>query len=88
VDLRYSASDEAFRKELRAWLADAVPAHGPRPSERVDWDARCAYDQSWQRKLYDAGYAGINWPKQYGGRDASLTEQLIYHEETARAPAH
>jgi alkylation response protein AidB-like acyl-CoA dehydrogenase len=88
VDLRYSASDEAFRKELRAWLADAVPAHGPRPSERADWDARCAYDQSWQRKLYDVGYAGINWPKEYGGRDASLTEQLVYFEETtvARAP--
>ena len=87
MDLRYSASDEAFRKELRAWLADAVPAHGPRPSERADWEARCAYDQGWQRKLYDAGYAGINWPKQYGGRDASLTEQLVYFEETTRARA-
>jgi alkylation response protein AidB-like acyl-CoA dehydrogenase len=87
VDLRYSDSDEAFRRELRVWLADAVPAHGPAPSEKEDWDARRVYDTVWQRKLYDAGYAGINWPKQYGGRDASLTEQLIYHEETARARA-
>jgi hypothetical protein len=63
------------------------PRTGPRPSERADWEARCAYDQGWQRKLYDAGYAGINWPKQYGGRDASLTEQLVYFEETTRARA-
>jgi alkylation response protein AidB-like acyl-CoA dehydrogenase len=87
VDLRYSASDEAFRKELRAWLADAVPAHGAEPNEWTDWEARCEYDQSWQRKLYEAGYAGINWPKEYGGRDASLTEQLVYYEEIARAGA-
>ncbi|MGI9591545.1 MAG: acyl-CoA dehydrogenase family protein, partial [Myxococcota bacterium] len=78
MDLRYSDSDEAFRKELRAWLADAVPAHGPSPGERSDWDARRAYDTAWQKKLYEAGYAGINWPKEYGGRDASLTEQLVY----------
>jgi alkylation response protein AidB-like acyl-CoA dehydrogenase len=87
VDLRYSDSDQAFRKELRAWLESEVPAHGPTPSERADWDARCAYDTGWQRKLFDAGYAGINWPKEYGGRDASLTEQLVYYEETARAHA-
>jgi alkylation response protein AidB-like acyl-CoA dehydrogenase len=87
VDLRYSDSDEAFRRELRAWLADAVPAHGPAPSERSDWSERREYDCAWQRKLFDAGYAGINWPKEYGGRDASLTEQLVYYEETARAHA-
>ena len=87
MDLRYSESDEAFRRELRAWLADAVPAHGPAPSERSDWSLRREYDCAWQRRLYDAGYAGINWPKEYGGRDASLTEQLVYYEETARARA-
>jgi alkylation response protein AidB-like acyl-CoA dehydrogenase len=87
VDLRYSDSDEAFRKELRAWLAEAVPAHGPAPAERSEWAAQREYDCSWQRKLYDAGYAGINWPKEYGGRDASLTEQLVYYEEVARAHA-
>ena len=86
MDLRYSESDEKFRAELRAWLAEAVPAHGPAPP-RHDWAARRAYDTSWQRKLHDAGYAGINWPRAYGGRDASLTEQLVYHEECARATA-
>ncbi|NRA07769.1 MAG: acyl-CoA dehydrogenase family protein [Myxococcales bacterium] len=86
MDLRYSDSDEAFRKELREWLAEAVPAHGS-PPDAADWAGRRAYDTGWQRKLYDAGYAGINWPKEYGGRDASLTEQLVYYEESARARA-
>ena len=84
MDLRYSASDERFRRELRAWLADAVPKHGAPPPSH-DWPARVAYDTGWQRKLFDAGYAGINWPKAYGGRELSATEQLVYYEETARA---
>jgi alkylation response protein AidB-like acyl-CoA dehydrogenase len=86
VDLRYSASDEAFRKDLRAWLAEAVPAHGAGPSEG-DWAARRDYDTGWQRKLFDAGYAGIGWPTEYGGRGAELSEQLVYYEEIARARA-
>ncbi len=86
MDLRYSKEDEKFRAELRAWLNEAVPVHGKPPS-KADWPARRAYDTGWQRKLFDAGYAGINWPEEYGGRDASLTEQLVYYEEIARAGA-
>ncbi len=87
MDLRYSESDESFRKDLRAWLAEAVPAHGKPPPIRGNWEARRDYDTAWQRKLFDAGYAGINWPREYGGRDASLPEQLVYYEEIARAKA-
>jgi alkylation response protein AidB-like acyl-CoA dehydrogenase len=86
LDLRYTESEEKFRTELRAWLAEAVPAHGA-PPPAADWAARRAYDTGWQRKLFDAGYAGINWPAAYGGRDASLSEQLVYYEEVARAAA-
>ena len=86
MDLRYSQADEKFRKDLRAWLAEAVPAHGA-PPDKSDWSGRRAADTAWQRKLFEAGYAGINWPKAYGGRDASLTEQLVYYEEIARAKA-
>ena len=86
MDLRYSDSDEKFRTELRAWLAAEVPAHGPAPPAD-DWPARRAYDTGWQRKLFDAGYAGINWPKAFGGRGASLIEQLVYYEEISRARA-
>jgi alkylation response protein AidB-like acyl-CoA dehydrogenase len=86
VDLRYTEAEEQFRKELREWLAQALPELPPKP-ESDDWPARRAYDTGWQRMLFDAGYAGINWPKEYGGRGASLTEQLIYLEETTLAGA-
>lgn len=86
MDLRYTADEQRFRDELADWLAAEVPAYGPPPSVH-DWDARRRYDTGWQRKLFDAGYAGINWPKAFGGRDASLVEQLIYFEEIAKANA-
>jgi alkylation response protein AidB-like acyl-CoA dehydrogenase len=86
VDLTYSDEDEAFRAELRAWLEVEVPAHGP-PPPPGDWPARRAYDTGWQRKLHDAGYAGVHWPKEYGGRGLPVTQQLVYLEEYARADA-
>jgi alkylation response protein AidB-like acyl-CoA dehydrogenase len=86
MDLRYSDSDERFRGEVRGWLAEAVPAHGP-PPPPGDWPARRAYDTSWQRKLYDAGYAGVAWPEEFGGRGLPVTQQLVYLEEYARAGA-
>jgi alkylation response protein AidB-like acyl-CoA dehydrogenase len=86
MDLRYSDADEAFRAELRAWLTSTLAAL-PEPPARDDWPARVRYDTDWQRRLFDAGYAGINWPKAYGGRDASPSEQLVFHEETTRAKA-
>ena len=86
MDLRYTAEEQKFRDELAAWLAEEVPKHGTAPAVD-DWDSRRAYDTGWQRKLFDAGYAGINWPKEYGGRDATLIEQLIYFEEIAKANA-
>jgi alkylation response protein AidB-like acyl-CoA dehydrogenase len=86
LDLRYSEADEKFRAELRAWLAREVPRHGAPPPAH-DWTARRAYDTGWQKKLFEAGLAGINWPKAYGGRDATLTEQLVWYEEIARAEA-
>jgi alkylation response protein AidB-like acyl-CoA dehydrogenase len=86
VNLRDSPAEEKFRAELRAWLASAVPAHGARPPSG-DWRARREYDTSWQRRLHDAGYSGVSWPAEHGGRGATLTEQLVYHEEIARAGA-
>ena len=86
MDLSYSDQDEAFRAELRAWLELEVPAHGPAP-RAGDWPARRAYDTAWQRKLCDAGYAGVHWPKEFGGRGLPVTQQLVYLEEYARAGA-
>jgi alkylation response protein AidB-like acyl-CoA dehydrogenase len=86
VDLRYSESDERFRAEFRAWLEKAVPAYGDPPAAS-DWPARRAYDTGWQRQLHEAGYACIDWPVEYGGRNACPTEQLVYYEEIGRAKA-
>jgi len=86
MDLRYTKEEEAFRGELRGWLEEVVPTLPAKPRED-DWQARRAYDTGWQRMLFDAGYAGINWPKEFGGRGATPTEHLIYIEETERARA-
>jgi len=86
MDLRYSREDEAFRAEVRAWLEKEVPAHGP-PPPSDDWPARRAYDTAWQRKLHDAGLAGLAWPAEFGGRGLPISQQLVYLEEYARAGA-
>ncbi|HMC71462.1 MAG TPA: acyl-CoA dehydrogenase family protein, partial [Mycobacteriales bacterium] len=86
MDLRYSSAELAFRDELREWLARTLPTLPPKP-DADDWPARRAYDTSWQRLLHDAGYAGINWPREFGGRGATPTEHLIFLEESERAGA-
>ncbi len=86
MDLHDSQSDAAWRMRLRAWLETEVPRHGPAPAASASVERR-AYDTDWQRKLYDAGYAGLGWSKAFGGAEAALAEQLIYYEETARAGA-
>lgn len=86
MDLTYSEEEEAFRARLRAWLSTALPELPPRP-DPLDWPARRAYDTAWQRMLYDAGYAGLHWPEEAGGRGATPTQHLIYLEETEKAGA-
>ncbi|HKY16865.1 MAG TPA: acyl-CoA dehydrogenase family protein [Microthrixaceae bacterium] len=86
MDLRYSPEDEAFRFEVRDWLETNVADHGP-PPPPGDWPARRAYDTAWQRRLFDAGYAGLAWPVDAGGRGLPITQQLVYLEEYARANA-
>lgn len=75
-----------FRLRLRAWLDEAV-ADLPATPDPSDWEARRSYDGTWQRRLYDAGYAGINWPSEHGGLGATPAEHLIFLEETYRARA-
>jgi len=86
MDLRYTAAEQAFRDELRRWLTSVLPVVGP-PPPHDDWPARRAYDLRWQRLLFDAGYAGVDWPAEGGGRGASPVEQLIFKEECERAGA-
>ncbi|WP_455360812.1 acyl-CoA dehydrogenase [Streptomyces sp. SYSU K21746] len=86
MDLTYTEEEEDFRARLREWLADVLPTLPPKPSPD-DWPGRRAYDLGWQRRLYDAGYAGLHWPVEVGGRGATPTRHLIFLEETERAGA-
>jgi hypothetical protein len=86
MDLRYSDVDEAFRGELQEWFAREVPAYGP-PPRPGDWAVRRAYDTGWQRRLHEAGYAGLNWPVEYGGRGLPASQQLVFLEEYAASGA-
>ncbi|MER6697184.1 acyl-CoA dehydrogenase family protein [Streptomyces griseus] len=86
MDLAYTEAEEEFRRRLREWLAAVLPGLPPKPSPD-DWPARRAYDTAWQRMLYDAGYAGLHWPADAGGRGATPTQHLIYLEETEKAGA-
>ena len=86
MDLRYTAAEQNFRSDLRSWLAATLPGVGA-PPPHDDWPARRAYDLHWQRLLFDAGYAGVDWPSEGGGRGASPVEQLIFKEECERAGA-
>ncbi|RII11767.1 Acyl-CoA dehydrogenase [Streptomyces sp. YIM 130001] len=86
MDLDHSEEDEEFRARLREWLGKVLPALPPKP-DPTDWPGRRTYDLGWQRTLYDAGYAGLHWPVDAGGRGATPTQHLIYLEETERAGA-
>ncbi|WP_030326393.1 acyl-CoA dehydrogenase family protein [Streptomyces sp. NRRL B-3229] len=77
---RDSGTDEEFRTRLRAFLAEHHP--GRRPEGRAE---RLAWQKKWLATLYDSGYAGPSWPREYGGMDLPFTRQVIYQEEYARA---
>jgi alkylation response protein AidB-like acyl-CoA dehydrogenase len=84
VDLTYTRQEEAFRAEAREWLRANVPAQ-PLPSgDTRDGFARHV---AWERRLHEAGWAVVSWPRRYGGRDASLWEWLLFEEEYHAAGA-
>jgi alkylation response protein AidB-like acyl-CoA dehydrogenase len=86
MDLRYTDDEHAFRMDLRSWLAATLPGLPPKPAVD-DWPGRRDYDTRWQRLLFDAGYAGVDWPVEGGGRGASPVEQLLFKSELERAHA-
>jgi len=86
MDLNLTTDELQFRDELRAWLASNVPEEWDEVREE-SLEERFDFLKSWQRKLYEAGWAGISWPKEYGGRGASLMEQVIFWQEMAQAGA-
>src|SRR5262249_42579632 len=89
MDLKETPEEEAFRRTIRHWLETHLPAgwgtaayHAPEtPAEQV------TFARWWQETLHGGGWAGITWPVEYGGRGASVVEQLLYNEEYARLRA-
>src|SRR4030095_13916975 len=91
MDFEYSPEQEAFRKEFRGWLEANLPpelclddaADDRVPADRETYERR----RAWQKTMHAAGWVGIAWPTEYGGRGASLIERVIWDEEYSRARA-
>ena len=91
MDFQYTPEQDAFRLRVRSWLAEHLPSElkvEDAMDERVApnreiFDRRMA----WHKQLYQAGWIGLAWPKEYGGQGAELMEQIIYNEEYAHARA-
>ncbi|MEO1271103.1 MAG: acyl-CoA dehydrogenase family protein [Myxococcota bacterium] len=90
MDLKFSTQEEAFRDEVRDWLETHLSgefAHlrgrGGPGDEHETFEDRVA----WEQKLGEGGWIGLGWPKAYGGREATLMEQVIFNEEYSRARA-
>ena len=80
MDLTLAPEEQAFRDEVRGWLEANDPGREPEGDQ-----AGFEFRRDWQRKLYEAGWAGVSWPQEYGGRGATLVEQAIFNEEVVRA---
>jgi len=86
VDFSYPPEVEQFRKELRAWLAANLSQEVVAAGRGRDPDTFETL-RAWDATLADAGWGAVSWPQEYGGRGASVLEQLAYAEETTRARA-
>jgi alkylation response protein AidB-like acyl-CoA dehydrogenase len=86
MDLRLTLEEIAFRDEFRAWLSANVPEDWPEWREKP-LEESFPYLCKWQNKLYAGGWAAVSWPKEYGGRSATLMQQSIFWEEMARVEA-
>ncbi|HVO26665.1 MAG TPA: acyl-CoA dehydrogenase family protein [Candidatus Margulisiibacteriota bacterium] len=89
MDLSYTPEQETFRRKVRAWIKANLPPR-EKDSSGIEYGdpKRIAALKAWQRKLYDAGYVAMGWPKEYGGHEADVVQQTIVNEELllARAP--
>lgn len=89
MDFSFTPSEEAFRNELRSWLEENLPEGWIEGTYTIPVEEKEneKFLRDWQRKLSEGGWAGISWPKKYGGRGATLIEEVIYEEEMARVKA-
>ncbi|MFD3533854.1 acyl-CoA dehydrogenase family protein [Streptomyces sp. NPDC058664] len=84
MDLDFSAAEDAFRAEARAWLTAHVPAT-PLPS--LETEEGFAAHRTWERTLFDDRWSAVSWPEEYGGRGTSILQWLVFEEEYYAAGA-
>jgi alkylation response protein AidB-like acyl-CoA dehydrogenase len=89
MDLRFTAEQEKFRAEVRAWLAANLerPWNQELRDPKHDADSLVELRRAWQKKLHAAGFLGMGWPPEWGGRGATAVEEAIFQEELALADA-
>ena len=87
MDLNLTAEQKTFRDELAVWLKANVPSDWETHRLHDTMHDRFAFLRVWQKRVFEAGWAGVAWPKEFGGRGAGLMEQVIFTEEMAKAGA-
>lgn len=87
MDFSFTEGELAFQQELRAWLEDNLPEGWLEGKRVIPEDDNGSFLREWQAKLAEGGWAGISWPKEYGGRGATLMQEVIYEQEMARVKA-
>ena len=91
MDFAFAPEDEDFRADLRGWLDANLPEfleQGEIGPPQEDPTLRTMQRrQAWQRRLHEGGWAAINWPREWGGREATIMQNFVYSEEMARAKA-
>ncbi len=89
MDFSFSPAEEKMRQELRQWLEQHLPEGWLEGKTTLPEDPyeRAQFLRQWQRTLYEGGWAGVSWPKEYGGRGATLMEEVVYEQEMARVKA-
>ena len=86
MDLSLTPDQETFRATVRAWLTQSIPRDWkPMGSSEIPRKEQYELLRSWQRSLFEAGFIGLTWPKEYGGRGLTFMEELILQQETALA---
>jgi alkylation response protein AidB-like acyl-CoA dehydrogenase len=87
MDFAFSPEDERFRDEVRTWLHEHLTGEFRALGTGNDLGGPDEIEvrKAWERELAEGGWVGLSWPSEHGGRAASLTEELIFHEEYARA---
>ena len=88
MDLSLTPDQETFRATVRAWLAQNIPSDWkPMGSSEIPRKEQYELLRGWQRSLFEAGFIGLTWPKEYGGRGLTFMEELILQQEMAVAKA-